>query len=116
MSSEPDGISRDCVIIARPEELIIRLRGLSRRNGLALVGLLFPVLLGLLWFKDFGWPYVLLSVLLAYVGLFIGLTWTQLKVTRDGLVTSAGPVPFFGTRARLVAVQVQPRVQLPQPP
>ena len=95
--------SEDCVIVERPGELLIKMRGLKRIKGLVLMGLLLPFLLILVAIKGFSLPYVVMALLLGYLGLLFGLNWTCLLATPAQLRTSFGPLPLNG-RVGLTAV------------
>jgi len=88
--------SEDCVIVERPGELLIKMRGLQRVKGLMLLGILLPFLFFLVLIKGFSPPYVVLALVLGYVGLLFGLNWSRLSATPAQLRTSFGPLPLTG--------------------
>jgi len=97
MSTAPSrSHSEDCVIVERPGELLIRMRGLKRVKGLVMLGILLPFLFLLVLIKHFSLPFVVMALALGYLGLLFGLNWTRLVATPTQLRTSFGPLPLTG--------------------
>ncbi|MDB5805852.1 MAG: hypothetical protein JWN73_3174 [Betaproteobacteria bacterium] len=86
--------SADCVIVERPGELLIRMRGLARVKGVVMLGVLLPFLLFLMWIKGFSVVSVVFALAMAYVGSLFALNWSRLTATPAQLRTSFGPVPM----------------------
>lgn len=86
--------SPDCVIVERPGELLIRMRGLARIKGVVMLGILLPFLLFLMWTKGFSAASVVFALAMAYVGSLFALNWSRLVATPAQLRTSFGPVPI----------------------
>jgi len=108
MASTPDrATSEDCVIIERPGELLMQMRGLKHPKGQVMLGILLPFLFLLCLIKGFALPYVVMALLIGYFALMIGLNWSRVLATPAQLVTSFGPIPFLGRKGHVAVVDVR---------
>ena len=99
--------SENCVIIERPGELMMQMRGLKHPKGAVMLSILLPFLFLLCMIKGFALPFVVMALVLGYFALMIGLNWSRVLATPAELATSFGPIPFLGRKGHVEVAEVR---------
>jgi len=99
--------SEDCVILERPGELLMQMRGLKHPKGVVMLSILLPFLFLLCLIKGFALPFVVMALVIGYFALMIGLNWSRVVATPAELVTSFGPIPFLGRKGHVMVAEVR---------